>query len=870
LDAAVLVDVDAMLAAWLDRIRSQRDFSVRCELPALEGKELARAEAVRALVASTAHDLTAFGTLIDEAGNAIARNAEQLAQARAHAERYRALVISASQLLAEMSGLSSEAAARARELDEGSQRAIASAADASKHVGSESSEEQGTQALVAAIGAVDSSSRALRSTSEGLLAFVNGVARISRQAALLSTNARIEAAHLGQTGKGFAIVANEVRTLAESTRQAVSDVGQIARRLSDATHRAAASTAQAYEASRALATAERGIAENVETIQRMVVGFAEPVQSIAAMTGQQQSSLPEIVTSFETITATAQSVAGTAQEASELNLAAQFDRVGRLLAGYRFGSETAGQRHTSSDLAHRFEGELGRAVREFEAMIASAEREILQTIMHGAVAVARNSFLWLSFAAKVRELKEGLEVLLRLVTESRDASRALVDSSRSMQDLAQELHVQTDAAVRTLGLSVGSLDRVRDNVAAVGHVVGDMSSALDHAGSILALVDEISAETNLLALNAAIEAAHAGAAGLGFSVIAGEIRKLADSTHVATDEVGKTIEQIASAGNSIRSGTQTSTDLTHAVEERAVAAQRSVGDLVSRMNDAADRGVSLATLAEQQMRSYDGLIAEVGATLDTIDASVAAATDVRRIELAEIGQRAFALGSRRTLGIFAEKMRGWGFELAAEMDAVFDAAIDARKISPADCRDTEYQLIAGARIADLARLFDVSRVPPEGFDPPKFATRYDRAVEDGIDAIIDRYVPKDPAIKAMFAVDLNGYCFGHYRECRHDWTGNYATDLVNNRIKRFFEDALSLRCSRVGLGAHSNAMPQRTPYAEFVRAGCVLERRSGPRPWAIYTYARDTGIVYNDLSLGIFAKEQRVGTIRIIYDADTL
>ena len=879
-------DIDGLLSAWLDEICSKRDFSVRCNLPVLDGPEAARFDAVRRLVRTGASELARFDALVDEAGNAVERNAEQLANARGSAERYRALVLSASKLLEQMRGLSENAASEARQLEETSGFAIESAASAAGYLHATDNEAEGTQALVTAIGLVDTASTDLRKTARGLLAFVNGVARIARQAALLSTNALIEAAHLGQAGKGFAIVANEVRTLAESTKQAVQDVGQIARRLAEATERASSSTSQAYAASRELAGAEHRIIESVDAIQGMVRGFSQPVQSIAAMATQHQGAIPEVVASFEGITATANGVASAAQEASDVDLATQFDRVRRLIAAYRLTVDTEESQptHTSDPMARAirsvatgeedairgFDGTLANSVNAFAEALAASEREILETIMHGAVAVARNSYLWLAIAARIRELKAALETTLQMLGESRDASRALVESSRSMQDLAHELRLQTDAAVQTLNQSVGSLDRVRANVAQVGTVVGDMTAALDRAGTILALVDEISAETNLLALNAAIEAAHAGEAGLGFSVIATEIRKLADSTHIATNEVGRTIDQIAEAGHTIRDGMTTSTDLTHTVEERAVAAQRSVVQLVARMNDAVDRSLSLASMAEQQMQAYDRLIGEIDTTLDTIDASVAAATDVRRLELAEVGHRAFALVGGRRLGIFAERMRNWGFELAAEMDAVFDAAVDSGAINVNDCRDTDYQLIDGKRIIELARLFDVSRVPESGFNPPKFSTRYDRAVENGINAIIDNYVPNDPAIKAMFAVDLNGYCFGHYKECRHDWTGDYKTDLNQNRIKRFFEDALSLRCSRIGLGERAHAFPGRTPYAQFMEAGCELRRPPGRRPWAIYTYARDTGLVYNDLSLALFVKNQRVGTIRIIYDPDTL
>ena len=72
---------------------------------------------------------------------------------------------------------------------------------------------------------------------------------------------------------------------------------------------------------------------------------------------------------------------------------------------------------------------------------------------------------------------------------------------------------------------------------------------------------------------------------------------------------------------------------------------------------------------------------------------------------------------------------------------------------------------------------------------------------------------------------------------------------------------------RASAWAAADALPPRTPYATFRERGCELEF-AGARPWAVFTYARDTGIVYNDLSVGLFARGRRVGTIRIIYDAD--
>jgi methyl-accepting chemotaxis protein len=239
-------------------------------------------------------------------------------------------------------------------------------------------------------------------------------------------------------------------------------------------------------------------------------------------------------------------------------------------------------------------------------------------------------------SSRVEEVSSSIEQMVRSVKEVSTHTSALADAandtSSSMEEMASAMRQVDTIAEQASNLSremvetadggrkkvmetVEGMESIRQATATAERVIAGLGDRAKEIGSILDVIDDVADETNLLALNAAIIAAQAGDQGRAFSVVADEIKELADRVLSSTKEIGgliravqeeseNAIGAIAEGSRSVAVGVDRSREAGEVLEE-ITRASRESGDRIHEIVRSVQEQSKAATHVVEMMEKVN-------------------------------------------------------------------------------------------------------------------------------------------------------------------------------------------------------------------------------------------------------------------------
>ncbi len=215
---------------------------------------------------------------------------------------------------------------------------------------------------------------------------------------------------------------------------------------------------------------------------------------------------------------------------------------------------------------------------------------------------------------------ENLRKMLDGVNDMCTSAGQIAESSRKANDAAKRTGEMAGQGDKDVAQTIEGMGRIDTTVSDGARSVGKLGERSREIGQIIAVINDIADQTNLLALNAAIEAARAGEHGRGFAVVADEVRKLAERTTAATEEVAKSIREIQAdttnavscieAGTSkVASGVELASSAGKALEQ-IVAGSEGLGAMVRAIAAAAEQQTTTSTQISNSVVSINAATRE--------------------------------------------------------------------------------------------------------------------------------------------------------------------------------------------------------------------------------------------------------------------
>ncbi len=221
----------------------------------------------------------------------------------------------------------------------------------------------------------------------------------------------------------------------------------------------------------------------------------------------------------------------------------------------------------------------------------------------------------------IREIARSADTLNQSTESTSSALDLLSGSVRQVETNARESHAlsnetsqRAEEGMAAVHQTVNGINEIQNSFKGIESIISNLSEKSESIGAVVKVIESVVEQTNLLALNAAIISSQAGEHGRAFSVVAEEVRSLAERTAASTREIAELIEAVqGGVGSAVQAMQEGATRV-----ERGVSLSNEAGRILREIGDSSQQSTKWAREIVEATRSQAGDIGRVSIAMEQV------------------------------------------------------------------------------------------------------------------------------------------------------------------------------------------------------------------------------------------------------------